>query len=104
MMQLAIYVWVFRRTGVRLAEYLGALWPALRATAPMVLAVMGLKLAMPLAWPAPQRLAAQVGLGVATYMLVSLLQHRRLRAMYQEFRALGRATEPGQRPELPSRA
>ena len=98
-MQLPIYVWVFRRTGVRLAEYLYALWPALRATGLMVAAVMGLKLVMPPDWPAPQRLVAQVGLGVATYVLVSLMQHRRLQAMYQEFRALGRATEPIQGPK-----
>lgn len=89
-MQLPIYVWVFRRTGMQLAEYLSVLSPALRATGLMVAAVMGLKLLMPPDWPAPQRLVTQVGLGVATYVLVSLLQHRRLQAMYQEFRALGR--------------
>jgi PST family polysaccharide transporter len=89
-LQLPIYVWVFRRTGVRLAEYLDVLWPALRATCLMVAAVVGLKLIMPPGWPAPQRLVAQVGLGVATYMLASLLQRRRLQAMYHEFRALSR--------------
>ena len=74
-------------------------------SAPMVAAVMGLELVMPPDWAAPQRLVAQVGLGVATYALVSLMQHRRLQAMYQEFRALGRATEliEGPKPSSSSR-
>jgi O-antigen/teichoic acid export membrane protein len=95
-LQTPIYVWVFRRTGVRLTEYLSILWPALRATVLMVAAVTGLNLIMPVDWPALQRLIAQVGLGVATYILISLLQRRRLHAMYREFRALGLPTAPSQ--------
>ena len=97
-LQTPIYVWVFRRTGVRLTEYYSMLWPALRATVLMIAAVMGLNLIMPFDWPAPLRLIAQIGLGVGTYVLISLYQRRRLLIMYREFRELGHPTAPFQLP------
>lgn len=103
-LQLPIYVWVFRRTGVGLTEYFSTLWPALRATVLMVAAVMGLNLIMPFDSPASQRLIAQVGLGAGTYILISLLQRRRLHAMYRDFRALGQLTAPLRLPEASRRA
>jgi O-antigen/teichoic acid export membrane protein len=88
-MRLPVYAWIFRSTGMTLAEYLSVLWPSLRATLLMAAGVIGIKIVMPSAWSTPVKLAIQVGLGILIYTLVSLLQRRRLWGMYEGFRALG---------------
>jgi hypothetical protein len=75
LMRLPVYVWIFRRTGMTLLEYLSALWPSLRATTLMAAAVVAAKLLL-----------------VSVYLGISFLQRRRLWGMYEDFRAVGRTT------------
>jgi PST family polysaccharide transporter len=89
-LRVPFYWWAFRELATTPAQYLGALGPALRATAFMVVAVAGLELVLPPGWPPLAHLTAQVATGAAAYALASLAQRRRLLILYREFRALGR--------------
>jgi PST family polysaccharide transporter len=83
-------IWLaFRRLDVDPADYLSALWPGLRATALMILAVLACESLLRPGTSELASLAAQVSVGVAAYALASFAGHRRLRGMLRDFRALG---------------
>lgn len=69
-------------TGMDLAGYLRALWPAASSTAVMALAVVATRAAMPRAWPAGAALAGAVAAGTTAYLVTLVLLHGgRLRAL-----------------------
>ena len=89
--RIPFYWWAFRKLGITPAQYVTALWPALRATAVMAVAVVVTEPIYPPGSSVLVHLILQVAIGAATYTVVSLLQRRRLLDMYREFRGLGRA-------------
>ena len=90
-LRMPFYWWAFRELGLTPAQYLNALWPALRATAVMAVAVIVIEPIYPPGLSALMHLILQVAIGAVTYAIASLAQRRRLLDMYREFRTLGRA-------------
>jgi PST family polysaccharide transporter len=89
-MRVPLWIWVFRRTEVTLPAYLAALRPAVHATGLMSVCVIGIKLLLPSQWSALEHLAIEIAAGVILYLVAAGLHWRELRALYQQFRALGR--------------
>jgi O-antigen/teichoic acid export membrane protein len=72
---LPLYVRTFRKIGMPVRQYLGAVRPALDGSLSMVLAVSVLKWAIPAAWPLYGRLAIEVTGGAAAYLIVLVAVH-----------------------------
>ena len=68
---------VLRITGMSLGSYTRALTPAAGATLVMAAAVLGVRFASPVTWPAGVHLAAQALCGAAVYAAVLYGAHRR---------------------------
>jgi len=78
-----------RVTGLSLAGYVKALWPAAEATLVMAAAVLALRWATPGGWPVSVRLVTQVLTGVGAYGGTLYLAHRpRVRALWALVREL----------------
>jgi PST family polysaccharide transporter len=83
------WVSTLRLTGMDVPTYLRALWPATSATIVMAVVVLGLHVLRPARMPMGERLAADVLIGAATYVVVLLLVHgARLRAFLALVRSL----------------
>lgn len=78
-------LWVGGRlVGLSLATMARALAPTLAVSLAMAALVWALGLAVPVGWPAPTRLALQVGVGVTTYVaLLAAVQPSALREAWQ---------------------
>jgi O-antigen/teichoic acid export membrane protein len=86
---LPLYRRAFRRIGMSAREYLGAVRPALNGCLAMVVLVSVLKWAIPLSWPLYLRLAVEVTVGAAAYVIVLAVLHaERLRTFVNVFRRL----------------
>ena len=70
-----LYWVVFRRIHMSIAEYWGAVRPAVNASVAMTVVVLLLKWALPAAWPLYLRLALEVSAGAAAYVLVLAVVH-----------------------------
>jgi PST family polysaccharide transporter len=89
----APFCWIaFRRLNLTLGHYIEALWPALRATGAMVVAVGAVDYFLPPTTRPVIGLIAQIVTGMVVYAAASLAQRPRLLALYRSFRALGRPT------------
>jgi PST family polysaccharide transporter len=97
-LRVPFYWWAFRELQMTPARYLGALGPALQATAFMVVAVVAVELVRVPGLSALAHLVVQIATGVVAYAIASLAQRRRLLDMYRDFRALGRAPDPTPAP------
>jgi teichuronic acid exporter len=86
---------MFRRIQLSPRAYLGALWPALSATALMAAVVFAVRAFSGTEWTAGFRLAAQIGAGVISYGLACLLLHRQ---RFQAFSEVVMAVRPGSEP------
>ena len=87
---LPLYLRTFRKIGMSVPVYLGAIRPALDGSLAMVVAVGLLKWAMPAAWPLYARFGLELTVGAAAYLIVvSVLHGERLRSflnLYQRIR------------------
>jgi O-antigen/teichoic acid export membrane protein len=91
---LPLYVKTFRKIGMPVRKYLGAIRPALDGSLAMILAVSVLKWAIPPAWPLYVRFALEVTGGAAAYLIVlSVLHGDRLRSFLSLYRR-NRANSP----------
>lgn len=89
---LPLYIRAFRRIGMPVRDYMGAIGPALQGSLAMIAAVSVLKWATPPAWPLYLRLATEVGVGGGSYLIVLLVFHAdRMRTFVRLLRSL-RAT------------
>lgn len=87
-----VYRTVFRIISLRMRDYLKAILPPLGGVAAMVLAIVGLRVALAAAWPAPVRLGAEVAVGAAVYSAWVLLLYRdRFRNLMRIVRGRGEA-------------
>ena len=84
---LPLYVRTFRKIGMSVQKYLGAIRPALDGSLAMILAVSMLKWTIPPAWPLYVRFAVEVTGGAAAYLIVlSVLHGDRLRSFLSLYR------------------
>jgi len=91
-----LYGRVFRRIGMSIKEYLGAIRPAFDGALAMLIVVSTLKQVVPTAWPLYVRFALEVLCGAASYVGVILILHgNRLRAFLKVIQHLrnSRATD-----------
>lgn len=70
-----VYWLMFRKLDLSPMVYLGSLWPALLGSAAMILAVLGLRMAVPAEWPLAIRLAINVCGGGAVYLATVWSMH-----------------------------
>jgi hypothetical protein len=93
---LPLYVRAFRKIGMSVRKYLGAIRPALDGSLAMILIVGVLKWAITPAWPLYVRFSLEVAAGAAAYLVVlSVLHGDRLRSFltfYRRNRASSRPT------------
>ncbi len=73
---LPVYVRVFHRIEMRLAEYMRAVMPSLKAALGMIVGVLLLKSVMPGSWPLYLRFCIEVILGAAMYGTVMMAFYR----------------------------
>ncbi|HVH66972.1 MAG TPA: lipopolysaccharide biosynthesis protein [Gemmatimonadales bacterium] len=89
-----LYWRVCSKIALSFSTYLGALWPAVSATALMGAAVLTVRAYGGRDWTGAVQLAAEIGAGVITYGLACLLLHReRLKAFYELVVASRRGAE-----------
>lgn len=74
-LQLPLFVRIFRRIKLPASEYLRALWPALSGCVLMATSIEVLKLASSALWPLYARLATEILVGIAVYGTALLLFH-----------------------------
>jgi hypothetical protein len=86
---LPLYVRAFRRIGMPIRTYFGAIRPALQGSLAMIVAVSVLKWATPPTWPLYARFAMEVAGGGGAYLIVLLVLHAdRMRAFVRLCRSL----------------
>ncbi|HEU4700377.1 MAG TPA: lipopolysaccharide biosynthesis protein, partial [Gemmatimonadales bacterium] len=73
---LPLYVLVFRRIGMTVREYAGALWPAVSSVLIMAAGVWLVRGAVPARWPLAARFALPVATGALLYPGALLVLHR----------------------------
>jgi PST family polysaccharide transporter len=84
-----LYARTFRRIGMSVREYIGALRPALNGSLAMVAAVVALKWTLPSVWPLYFRFGVEVIAGALAYVAVMFLLHGdRVRAFVSLLRRL----------------
>jgi O-antigen/teichoic acid export membrane protein len=76
LVQIPLFVRVFRRINSSVSEYLGALWPAISGCIVMAIAVEAWKSVSNAGRPPYVRLGSEVLVGIAVYAAVSLIFHR----------------------------
>jgi PST family polysaccharide transporter len=82
---------VFRRTELRISQYLRALWPAFTGSLAMLAGVLGCRAALPADWSTAARLAAMIGGGAVVYVAFVLLFHRARLATFVQLVRKGEA-------------
>jgi len=84
----APYIWrIFAATDLPLGTYLQSMLPALKASVVMIMAVLGVRAATPIAWPLLVRFAVSVLAGVLAYAGVLFIAERqRIRDVYRLLR------------------
>ena len=86
LLRVPLYVWVFRRTGLSLATYSMALWPATSAVCVMGVVVWTVEAFIPPGWPLALRFVVLVLVGVVGYLVPLLSVHRSsVAAFYRRF-------------------
>lgn len=73
---LPIYRKTFQTIGMSTTEYIRALFPALEATAAMILTVVFVKRGFPATWPLPTRLLTEISAGATAYVVALAVRHR----------------------------
>jgi teichuronic acid exporter len=73
---LPLYRRTFQTLGMSFREYFSVLWPALEATAAMVLAIVATRLTITATWPGHRRLIFDVVVGAAVYVATMALRHK----------------------------
>jgi O-antigen/teichoic acid export membrane protein len=74
--QLPVFFRTLRRINLSGFDYLRALWPALSGCAVMAISIQVLKSLQGQAFPLYGRLAAEIAIGIAAYLMVLVLLHR----------------------------
>lgn len=93
-----LYIRAFRKIGMPIGAYLGAIRPALDGGVAMILVLGAVKWSMPAVWPLYLRFAIEVIAGAAAYTLaLSMLHRARLRnfvGLYRRIRGVENGTLP----------
>lgn len=76
LVQLRLFLRIFRRIQLSRSDYLEALWPALSGCAVMAVAITVLKFASSELWPLYARLVSEILVGIVVYGMVLVLLHR----------------------------
>jgi PST family polysaccharide transporter len=88
LLTIPFFLQTFKRLDFGIAEYLGALWPALRGSLAMVLAVVAVTMLLPRSATAWLALITKIGTGAVVYGLAGVLpQRKRLIRIYEALRA-----------------
>jgi PST family polysaccharide transporter len=95
LIQLPLFMRMFRKIKMRRGEYVAALWPAVSGCAAMAISVTALKFVLVDSRPLLERLILEVAVGAIAYALVLLLLHRR---RLRDFLKLVRALRSGPTP------
>jgi O-antigen/teichoic acid export membrane protein len=85
----------FNKIGMSVAEYLGAIRPALGGSVALIAALIAAKLLFPLSWRPVTRLSLEIPLGAAAYLLFLFAVHAdRLRSFLNLYRRLRSQDSP----------
>ena len=92
LLQIPIYLQVFRRIALPRSEYLAAIWPALSGCAVMALLVAGFQMLASNEWPLYIRLIGEIAVGMIAYASAVYLLHRDYVSAVREFVRASRAS------------